>query len=58
MARAQSNLPPTAKVTVERLDGTATYSSPGRPVAVVSNVQIEYTPAPPPKPAPPPPRKR
>ncbi len=40
------------KVTVERLDGTATYSSPGRPIAVVSNVQVEYQPAPPPKAAP------
>jgi hypothetical protein len=40
------------KVTVERLDGTATYSSAGRPIAVVSNVQVEYRPAPPPKPAP------
>jgi len=38
------------KLTVERLDGTATYSSPGRPVAVISNVMIEYRPAPP-KPA-------
>jgi len=38
------------KVTVERLDGTATYSSPGRPVAIISNVMIEYHPAPPPKP--------
>jgi len=36
------------KLTVERLDGTATYSSPGRPIAVVSNVMIEYRPAPPP----------
>jgi hypothetical protein len=40
------------KVTVERLDGTATYSSAGRPIAVISNVQVEYRPAPPPKPAP------
>ena len=39
------------KVTVERLDGTATYSSPGRPIAVISNVMVEYHPAPPPKPA-------
>jgi len=39
------------KLTVERLDGTATYSSPGRPIAVISNVMIEYRPAPPPKPA-------
>lgn len=39
------------KVTVERLDGTATYSSPGRPIAVISNVMIEYRPGPPRKPA-------
>jgi len=25
------------KVTVERVDGTATYSSPGRPIAIISN---------------------
>jgi hypothetical protein len=46
------------KVTVERADGTATYSSPGRPVAIVSNVMIEYRPAPPPKPAAGAPKKR
>jgi hypothetical protein len=40
------------KLIVERLDGTATYSSPGRPVAIISNVMIEYRPAPPPKPVP------
>ena len=42
------------KVTVERLDGTATYSSPGRPVAIISNVMIEYRTPPraPSKPAP------
>src|SRR5438094_1008942 len=39
------------KLTVDRIDGTATYSSPGRPIAVISNVMIEYRPAPPPKPA-------
>jgi hypothetical protein len=39
------------KLTVERLDGTATYSSPGRPIAIISNVMIEYRPAPPPPPA-------
>jgi hypothetical protein len=39
------------KVTVERLDGAATYSSPGRPVAIISNAMIEYHPLPPPKPA-------
>ncbi len=36
------------KLTYERLDGgPATYTSPGRPVAVISNVMIEYRPAPP-----------
>ena len=38
------------KLTVDRMDGSATYSSPGRPIALVSNVMIEYRPAPP-KPA-------
>jgi hypothetical protein len=38
------------KLTVERVDGAATYSQPGRPIAVVSNVMLEYRPAPPPKP--------
>jgi hypothetical protein len=33
------------------MDGTATYSSPGRPIAIISNVMIEYRPGPPPKPA-------
>jgi hypothetical protein len=42
------------KLTSERIDGSATYTSPGRPVAIISNVMIEYRPAPPP----PPPRKR
>jgi hypothetical protein len=42
------------KLTVERLDGTATYSSPGRPIAIISNVMVEYRPGPPPKPAAPP----
>jgi hypothetical protein len=42
------------KLTAERFDGTATYTSPGRPVAIISNVMIEYRPAPPP----PPPKKR
>jgi hypothetical protein len=35
------------KVTVDSADGSATYSSPGRPIAVVSNVTIEYRAAPP-----------
>ena len=38
------------KLTVERPDGDASYSQPGRPVADVSHVTIEYRPAPPPKP--------
>lgn len=37
------------KLTAERFDGVANYSSPGRPVAVISNVQLEYVPAPPPR---------
>ena len=37
------------KLTVERIDGPATYSQPGRPIAVVSNVMLEYRPGPPPK---------
>jgi hypothetical protein len=44
------------KLTVERADGTANYASAGRPIAVISNVMIEYHPGPPPKP--PIPRKR
>ena len=39
------------KLTVERADGVATYSQPGRPIGVVSNVWLEYRPGPPPKPA-------
>ena len=35
------------KLTVERLEGPATYSSAGRPIAVISNVQVEYRPGPP-----------
>jgi hypothetical protein len=37
------------KVTIDRADGTATYASPGRPIAVVSNVAIEYRPGPAPR---------
>ena len=39
------------KLAVERADGAAMYSQPGRPIAVVSNVMLEYRPGPPPKPA-------
>jgi len=38
------------KLTVETREGTATYSQPGRPIAVISNVILEYRPAPPAKP--------
>ena len=34
------------KLTVERMDGATTYSSPGRPIAIISNVMIEYRSAP------------
>jgi hypothetical protein len=38
------------KLTVERADGAATYTSPGRPIAIISNVMIEYRQAPPARP--------
>ncbi len=38
------------KLTVDRSDGSATYTSLGRPIAVISNVMVEYTPAPAPAP--------
>jgi hypothetical protein len=37
------------KLGTNRLDGDALYASPGRPVAVISQVVVEYKPAPPPK---------
>jgi hypothetical protein len=37
------------KLSVDRADGTITYTAPGRPIAIVSNVMVEYHPAPPPK---------
>jgi hypothetical protein len=39
------------KLTVERIDGTATYTQSGRPIANISNVMIEYRPGPAPRPA-------
>jgi hypothetical protein len=39
------------KLIVERADGTQTFSAEERPIAIISNVMIEYRPAPP-KPAP------
>jgi hypothetical protein len=41
------------KLAVERLDGVAAYTQPGRPIADISNVMIEYRPAPAKKPTPP-----
>jgi hypothetical protein len=37
------------KLTEGRPDGTSVFTSPGRPVATISNVMIEYRPAPPPR---------
>ena len=40
------------KLSVMRPDGVDNFSSPGRPIATISNVMIEYRPGPPPKKAP------
>jgi hypothetical protein len=40
------------QLTVVRVDGSDNFTAPGRPIAVISNVMLEYSPAPPPKPAP------
>jgi len=37
------------KLTVVRLDGVDNFSLPGQPVAIISNVLLEYRPAPPPR---------
>jgi hypothetical protein len=37
------------KLTVERAEGTATFTSNGRPIAIISNVMIEYHAPPPPR---------
>jgi hypothetical protein len=37
------------KLTEERIDATDTFNASGRPVAVISNVMIEYRPGPPPR---------
>jgi hypothetical protein len=39
------------KLTVERAEGTATFTSAGRPIAIISNVMIDYHAPPPPRPA-------
>lgn len=38
------------KLIVDRPEGSATYASPGRPIAIISNAMIEYVPPPPPPP--------
>jgi len=37
------------KLMVDRIDGTASYTQAGRPIAVVSNFALEYKPGPPPR---------
>jgi hypothetical protein len=37
------------KLSVLRIDGTDNFIAPGRPIALVSNVKLEYRPAPPPR---------
>jgi hypothetical protein len=37
------------KLAVMRVDGVDNFSSPGRPIASISNVMIEFRPGPPPK---------
>jgi hypothetical protein len=39
------------KLTVVRLDGKDDFTTAGRPIAVISNVMLEYRPGPPPRPA-------
>ena len=46
------------KLTTSRLDGEALYTAPGRPVAVISQVVVEYKAAPPPPPPKPVRRRR
>jgi hypothetical protein len=38
------------KLSVVRVDGTDNFTAPGRPIAVISNVMLEYRPAPAPRP--------
>ena len=38
------------KLNVVRVDGADNFTAPGRPIAVISNVMLQYSPAPPPKP--------
>jgi hypothetical protein len=38
------------KLTIVRADGTDIFTTPGRPIAIISNVTLEYRPAPPRRP--------
>jgi hypothetical protein len=38
------------RLSVQRMDDADTYTTTGRPVALISNVRVEYTPPPPPPP--------
>ena len=40
------------KLSVMRPDGVDNFNGPGRPIATISNVMLEYRPGPPPKKAP------
>jgi len=40
------------KLAIIRQDGVDNFITPGRPIAIISNVMLEYRPAPPPRPAP------
>jgi len=40
------------RLSVVRLDDTDTFTATGRPIALISNVRVEYTPPPPPPPPP------
>jgi hypothetical protein len=37
------------KLLLERMEGADTFTAVGRPIALISNVRVEYTPAPPPR---------
>jgi hypothetical protein len=46
------------KLSVARIDNVDNFTTAGRPIALISNVRVQYTPPPPPKPAPAPRRRR
>ena len=46
------------RLSVVRIEDTDTFTAAGRPIALISNVRVEYVPAPPPAPPKPAPTKR